>query len=61
MLLAGIQAEFGLDPRLKRSGVTVLRLAFQPQFSKEHAKNTMVGKVVFLKTINFVLFVTFVV
>ena len=25
MLLAGIQAEFGLDPRLKHSGVTILR------------------------------------
>jgi hypothetical protein len=24
MLLAGIQAEFGLDPRLKHSGVTLL-------------------------------------
>jgi len=24
-LLAGIQAEFGLDPRLKHSGVTALR------------------------------------
>jgi hypothetical protein len=24
MLLAGIQAEFGLDPRLKHSGVTIL-------------------------------------
>jgi hypothetical protein len=27
MLLAGIQAESGLDPRLKHSGVTVLRVA----------------------------------
>ena len=27
MLLAGIQAEFGLDPRLKHSGVTVLGIA----------------------------------
>ena len=27
MLLAGIQAEFGLDPRLKHSGVTVLGVA----------------------------------
>jgi hypothetical protein len=26
MFLAGIQAEFGLDPRLKHSGVTVLRV-----------------------------------
>ena len=26
MLLAGIQAEFGLDPRLKHSGVTGLRV-----------------------------------
>ena len=26
-LLAGIQAEFGLDPRLKHSGVTVLGVA----------------------------------
>jgi hypothetical protein len=38
MLLAGIQAEFGLDPRLKHSGVTVLgsRISSRhPQFSKE--------------------------
>ena len=38
MLLAGIQAEFGLDPRLKHSGVTILgsRISLpQPQFSKE--------------------------
>jgi hypothetical protein len=27
MFLAGIQAEFGLDPRLKHSGVTVLKVA----------------------------------
>jgi hypothetical protein len=27
MLLAGIQVEFGLDPRLRRSGVTALRAA----------------------------------
>jgi hypothetical protein len=27
MLLAGIQAEVGLDPRLKHSGVTVLGVA----------------------------------
>ena len=27
MLLAGIQAEFGLDPRLKHSGVAVLGVA----------------------------------
>jgi len=27
MFLAGIQAEFGLDPRLKHSGVTVLGVA----------------------------------
>jgi hypothetical protein len=27
MLLAGIQVEFGLDPRLKHSGVTVLGVA----------------------------------
>ena len=27
MLLAGIQARFGLDPRLKHSGVTVLEVA----------------------------------
>jgi hypothetical protein len=37
MLLAGIQAEFGLDPRLKHSGVTVLRLIF-----KGNAKNAKV-------------------
>jgi hypothetical protein len=42
-LLAGIQAEFGLDPRLKHSGVTILgsRISSpQPQFSKETAKIT---------------------
>jgi hypothetical protein len=40
MLLAGIQAEFELDPRLKHSGVTILgsRISSpQPQFSKEAA------------------------
>ena len=38
MLLAGIQAESGLDPRLKHSGVTIWELApLQPTpFSKEH-------------------------
>ncbi len=43
MLLAGIQAEFGLDPRLKHSGVTILgsRISSpQPQFSKENEGNT---------------------
>jgi hypothetical protein len=38
MFLAGIQAEFGLDPRLKHSGVTILASRIsspQPQFSKE--------------------------
>jgi hypothetical protein len=38
MFLAGIQAESGLDPRLKHSGVTCLRMGmpFTPiQFSKE--------------------------
>jgi signal transduction histidine kinase len=37
MLLAGIQAEFELDPRLKHSGVTVLGVASlaAAQFSKE--------------------------
>ena len=38
MPLAGIQAEFGLDPRLKHSGVTVwgvASLSAQPLFSKE--------------------------
>jgi hypothetical protein len=38
MPLAGIQAEFGLDPRLKHSGVTALwnRISSpQPQFLKE--------------------------
>ena len=41
MLLAGIQAEFGLDPRLKHSGVTILgsRISSpQPQFSKEFTR-----------------------
>ena len=42
MLLAGIQAESGLDPRLKHSGVTIWsRIASpQPQFSKEDTKST---------------------
>ncbi len=38
MLLVGIQAEFGVDPRLKHSGVTVLGSRISsphPQFSKE--------------------------
>jgi hypothetical protein len=37
MLLAGIQAESGLDPRLKHSGVTILEVAslYQRQFSKD--------------------------
>jgi len=41
MLLAGIQAEFGLDPRLKHSGVTVWEshLLTPAKFSKESAKN----------------------
>ncbi len=40
MLLAGIQAEFGLAPRLEHSGVTVLRPSIQPSlFSKKDAKN----------------------
>jgi hypothetical protein len=44
MFSAGIQAEFGLAPRLKHSGVTVLGVAslHQPQFSKETAKSTKV-------------------
>jgi RNase adaptor protein for sRNA GlmZ degradation len=42
MLLAGIQAESGLDPRLKHSGVTVLEShLFAPAaFSKEVTKST---------------------
>ncbi|MCE3243335.1 MAG: hypothetical protein K0Q83_3842 [Deltaproteobacteria bacterium] len=43
MLVAGIQVEFGLDPRLKHSGVTILgsRISSpQPQFSNERAKYT---------------------
>jgi hypothetical protein len=43
MLLAGIQAESGLDPRLKHSGVTVMGTrtsSRQPQFSKERTKVT---------------------
>jgi hypothetical protein len=37
MFLAGIQAEFGLDPRLKHSGVTVLGEAplIHTEFPKE--------------------------
>ena len=46
MLLAGIQAESGLDPRLKHSGVTIWELApLQPTpLSKEVAKYTKLGK-----------------
>jgi hypothetical protein len=46
MLLAGIQAEFGLDPRLKHSGVTVLGVAsLDPsQISKEDTKSLNGGK-----------------
>ena len=39
VLLAGIQAEFGLDPRLKHSGVTVLGvvpLIPNPNFQRRH-------------------------
>jgi hypothetical protein len=42
MLLAGIQAESGLDPRLKHSGVTILgsRISSpQPQFSAKRTKD----------------------
>ncbi len=38
-----VQAEFGLDPRLKHSGVTILgsRISSpQPQFSKDNEGNT---------------------
>ena len=44
-LLSGIQVEFGLDPRLKHSGVTPLGVASlspDPQFSKEMSKFTEV-------------------
>jgi hypothetical protein len=36
MLLAGIQVEFGLDPRLKHSGVTVLEVASHQIFEGAH-------------------------
>jgi len=42
MLVAGIQEEFGLDPRLKHSVVTIVegRISSpQPQFSKERTKD----------------------
>jgi len=42
MLVAGIQEEFGLDPRLKHSGLTIVggRISSpQPQFSKERTKD----------------------
>jgi hypothetical protein len=48
MLLAGIQAEFGLDPRLKHSGVTILASrisSLQPQFSKQGTKRTKKEKI----------------
>jgi hypothetical protein len=44
---SGIQAEFGLDPRLRHSGVTILgsRISSpQPQFSKAHTTDTKFGK-----------------
>ena len=47
MLLAGIQAEFGLDPRLKHSGGDDLGTRIsspQRQFSKEVTKITMLRK-----------------
>jgi hypothetical protein len=34
VLLAGIQAEFGLDPRLRHSGVTFLKVAVNPTGTK---------------------------
>ena len=42
MLLAGIQAKSGLDPRLKHSGVTLQeRVSLEPSpFSKERTKVT---------------------
>ena len=71
MLLAGIQAEFGLDPRLKHSGVTVLGVdLFTPaQFSKEcmvrlsspQATGTKNLEIDISESLNFVLFVSFVV
>jgi hypothetical protein len=64
MLLAGIQAEFGLDPRLKHSGVTVLGVASRdcrPQFSKERTNGTKGSESDIFEFLNFVVFVTFVV
>jgi hypothetical protein len=56
MLLAGIQAEFGLDPRLKHSGVTVWEshLLTPAKFSKG-ARRIWLSMI-----LNFVLFVAFV-
>jgi hypothetical protein len=58
MLLAGIQAEFGLDPRLQHSGATVWEwplLIPAAIFEEAHG-----GFVTFI-FLNFVLFATFVV
>jgi hypothetical protein len=46
MLLAGIQAKFGLDPRLKHSGVTVLGVASLPPvaiFEGAHEGHEVIG------------------
>jgi hypothetical protein len=62
MLLAGIQAESGLDPRLKHSGVTVLEshlFALAAIFEGAHEGHEGFGK--YFEFLNFVLFVAFVV
>jgi hypothetical protein len=59
MLLAGIQAEFGLDPRLKHSGVTVLGVAsLDPSQIFEGAhEDTKDSEIDIFKSLNFVTFV----
>jgi hypothetical protein len=63
MLLAGIQAESGLDPRLKHSGVTILEShLFAPAaIFKEADEGHEVRKRVINSSLTFVLFVVFVV
>jgi hypothetical protein len=51
MFLAGIQAEFGLDPRLKHSGVTLSRVAsLERSRIFEEGHEVMVPKVQIEKT-----------
>jgi uncharacterized membrane protein len=59
MLLAGIQAEFGLDPRLKHSGVTVFgsRISYLAAIFEGAHEGFGIDIFEFL---NFVLFATFV-